>query len=153
MKKAFWPALVASAALIGCAPVTPSIAATTTAKPTKTCSNADTTCQLNITVTACTPDGISIDNDVLGILKGSRNINIDWVIKTPGYAFQANGIAFKTDGWQKEFDQPKANKNTFRWRDMNPGGTAARAFSYGITITKADGSACATKDPTIVNDI
>jgi hypothetical protein len=32
------------------------------------------------------------------------------------------------------------------------GGARNRVYTYGITIVKADGSACATKDPDLVND-
>jgi hypothetical protein len=151
-RKALWLALLAAFALDACAADAPK-PAPLKKPPTKTCSDKDPECKLTITVASCTPDGITIDHDSLGVLYGSRDVKIDWIITTPGYAFKDDGIKFKTDGWQKEFDQPKANKNTFRWRDRNNmGGARNRVYTYGITIVKADGSACATKDPDLVND-
>jgi hypothetical protein len=90
---------------------------------------------------------------VLGVRKGSRNVNIDWIIVTKGYQFKDDGIKFKTDGWQKEFDSPNAKKDHFRWRDLNnAGGADGREYSYGVTIYKDDGSPCTTKDPVVIND-
>lgn len=154
MKKALWLAFAAAVILNGCS-FEPWKATWASSKhtPTKTCSDKDPKCELTITVTACTPDGIAIDHDVLGVLTGSRDVKIDWIIATPGYAFQDDGVHFKTDGWQKEFDQPKAAGNKYRWRDRNnAGGPPAREYSYGITVVKSDGSPCATKDPTVIND-
>lgn len=123
-------------------------------KSTKQCSTTTGKCELTVTVTACTPDGITIDHDVLGVLPGTRDIDIDWTITTPGYFFhQDNGIKFKGDEWRKEFDRPRAHRNEFHWRDRNnAGGLLGREYDYSLTITKDDGSPCATKDPTVVND-
>ncbi len=155
VKKALWLALLAAFAFDGCAADPPKSAGASPLKkpPTKNCSDKDPECKLTITVASCTPDGITIDHDALGVLYGSRDVKIDWIITTPGYAFKDNGIKFKTDGWQKEFDQPKANKNTFRWRDRNnAGGPRNRVYTYSITVVKSDGSPCATKDPDLIND-
>jgi hypothetical protein len=156
IKKAHWLALLTAFALAACAADPPKTAGASPAKhgpPSKTCSDKDPECKLTITVASCTPDGITIDHNSLGVMYGSRDVKIDWIITTPGYAFKDDGIKFKTDGWQKEFDQPKADKNKFRWRDRNnAGGARDRVYTYGITIVKADGSPCATKDPDVLND-
>lgn len=134
------------------APATP--AAPLKKKPTKSCNTKSGKCELTITVAACTPDGITIDHNVLGIELGSRDVNIDWVIATDGYDFhKQDGVKFKGSDWNKEFDQPTGNKNKFRWRDRNnAGGPPAREYEYSITVVKTGGATCATKDPTIVND-
>jgi hypothetical protein len=154
-KKALWLAFATAALLNACAAEPPKQTAVSPLKkpPTKTCSNKEAECRLTITVASCTPDGITIDHGSLGILYGSRDVKIDWIITTPGYGFKDDGIKFKTDGWQKEFDQPKAEKSRFSWRDRNnAGGARDRVYSYGITVVKADGSPCATKDPDVIND-
>jgi hypothetical protein len=148
-------AFLAAFVLNACAadPPKPTAASPLKHPPTKSCNDKDPECKLTITVSSCTPAGIVIDHASLGVLYGSRDVKIDWVITTPGYGFKDDGIKFKTDGWQKEFDQPKADKNKFRWRDRNnAGGARDRVYSYGITIVKADGSPCATLDPDLVND-
>jgi len=155
MKKTLWAALAAAFIFNACAadPPKPAGASTLKRQPTKHCTDKDPECKLTISVASCTPDGITIDHESLGVLYGSRDVKIDWIITTPGYIFKDDGIKFKTDGWQKEFDQPKADKNKFRWRDRNnAGGPRDRVYTYGITVFKADGSTCATKDPDLVND-
>jgi hypothetical protein len=173
-RRILWAAIAAGLAFSGCSPQTPPpgkkaeapapqalvTAATPDAsgkkkhKPTKNCSTTSGKCEITLTVTSCTPDGVTLDHEVLGIMTGSRDVNIDWVIATAGYDFhKSDGVKFKGDDWQKEFDQPTGNKNKFRWRDRNnSGGLPDREYEYSVTVTKDDGSPCTTKDPVIVND-
>ncbi|HEY2630386.1 MAG TPA: hypothetical protein VGI57_14745 [Usitatibacter sp.] len=136
-------------------PATPAApAAKPKRKPTKNCSTSSGKCELTITVTSCTPAGVTIDHEILGIVTGTKDINIDWVIATNGYDFhKSDGIKFKGDDWRKEFDQATGNKNKFRWRDRNnAGGQPLREYEYSITVVKSDGSPCTTKDPVVIND-
>jgi hypothetical protein len=122
-------------------------------KTTRTCDEKAVKCDVTVTVASCTPDGITVDYPVLGVAKGSRDVDIRWTIATPGYDFGKGGVKFKGSDWPKEFDLPEGNRNKFKWRDRNNLATGQeRPYDYSVTVVKSDGSACATKDPTIVND-
>jgi len=110
-------------------------------------------CEVSITVTECSTNGIIVDYGVLGVETGTRDVDIRWTIATAGYEFAEDGIKFKGDAWQKEFDQKAHNKNEYKWRDRNNmGSPPERSYDYTITIVKKGGAACASKDPTVVND-
>jgi hypothetical protein len=126
--------------------------------PTKKCDEKGVKCDVKITVTSCAPDGsgITLDHDVLGVLKNSGEVEIRWTIDTDGFEFDGdNGIVFKPGvDWKKEFDSLKGNKNKFKLQDKNHLGTPApRDYPYTVNIVKKGGAACASKDPTIINDV
>jgi hypothetical protein len=123
--------------------------------PSQTCDEDAVKCDVTVAVTSCTPDGITLNYPVLGVAKGKEYVDIRWTIVTSDYYFAKDiGIKFKGSGWPNEFDQPSGNKNKFRWRDRNYSGTGQpRPYDYSVTIVHKDGSPCATKDPTVVNDI
>jgi len=125
------------------------------ARPTKTCDEKGVKCDVVISVASCTPAGIILDHQVLGVAKGSRDVEIRWTISTPGYDFsRKDGVKFKGDDWSKEFDLPDGNKNRYKWRDRNHLDTGAeRRYDYSVTVVKSDGSPCATLDPTVINDV
>jgi hypothetical protein len=138
-------------AATGCAMQLPMAAGGPGKDPTKTC-DEKSKCDVSITVASCTPAGIILEHEVLGVAQGSRDVDIRWTIDTPDYYFAKDGIKFKTGDWPKEFDQPEGNRNKYKWRDRNNLDTGKRSYDYSVTIVKSDGSACATKDPTVVND-
>jgi len=110
-------------------------------------------CEVTITVTECSANGIIVDYGVLGVETGSKDVDIRWTIATADYEFAEDGIKFKGDAWQKEFDQKSHNKNEYKWRDRNNlGSPTERSYDYTVTIVKKGGAACASKDPTVVND-
>jgi len=123
-------------------------------KASKTCDEKGVKCDVVISVASCTPDGITLDHEVLGVAKGSRDVDIRWTIATPGYDFaKKDGVKFKGSDWPREFDLPEGNRNRYKWRDRNNLDTGKeRAYDYSVTVVKSDGSACATKDPTVIND-
>jgi hypothetical protein len=141
-------------AAAGCAMHSPVAEGGPEKRPTKTCDEKGVKCDVVVSVTSCTPAGITLDHEVLGVAKGSRDVDIRWTISTPGYDFaKKDGIKFKTGDWPKEFDLPEGNKNKYKWRDRNNLDTGTqRSYDYSVTVVKSDGSTCATKDPTIVND-
>ena len=143
---------LALASVAGCAMHSPK-AEVAAGRPTKTCDEKSVKCDVVVSVASCTADGITLDHPVLGVAKGSRDVEIRWTISTPGYDFaKKDGIKFKTGDWPREFDLPEGNRNKYKWRDRNNLDTGTRAYDYSVTVVKSDGSACATKDPTVVND-
>jgi hypothetical protein len=146
--------VLAAASVVGCAMHSPvAEGGPGKKKPTKTCDEKGVKCDVVVSVTSCTPAGIILDHEVLGVATGSRDVEIRWTISTPGYDFaKKDGVKFKTGDWPREFDLPEGNKNKYKWRDRNNLDTGERSYDYSVTVVKSDGSACATKDPTIVND-
>lgn len=112
-------------------------------------------CEVAITVKDCSPDGIVLDYAAIGVERGNSDVDVTWNIATAGYEFAlSDGVKFKGGDWQKEFKDGNANKGRYTWRDLNPqGAQQAREFPYSITIVKQGGAACATKDPTVINDV
>jgi hypothetical protein len=155
MKNRALLSVFAVASVVGCSMHVPVVEGGPGKRPTKTCDEKGVKCDVVISVAACTPDGIILDHEVLGVAKGSRDVEIRWTISTPGYDFaKKDGIKFKSGDWPKEFDLPEGSKNRYKWRDRNSLGTGQeRPYDYSVTIVKSDGSACATKDPTVINDV
>jgi len=170
-------ALALGAALAGCEKQAPAAApkrvepvvqapAATPAPPTQVAANPPASmrhydkkcgksgkCEVSITVTECSANGIIVDYGVLGVETGSKDVDIRWTIATKGYEFGEDGIKFKGDAWQKEFDQKSHDKNEYKWRDRNNmGSPPERSYDYTVTIVKSGGAPCASKDPTVVND-
>ncbi|HEX4332964.1 MAG TPA: hypothetical protein VH040_12545 [Usitatibacter sp.] len=112
-------------------------------------------CEVAITIKDCSPNGIILDYSAVGVERGNTDIDIIWTIATDGYEFATkDGVKFKESDWQKEFKEGKANKNKYSWHDLNPqGAQQSRAFPYTVTIVKKGGAECASKDPTVINDI
>lgn len=111
-------------------------------------------CEVGVTIKDCSPNGIILDYPAIGVERGNTDIDITWTIATADYEFAADGVKFKESQWEKEFKDGKANKNKFTWHDLNPQDKQqGRAFPYTVTIVKKGGAACASKDPTVINDI
>jgi hypothetical protein len=143
----------AAAVAVGCAMHSPKVEGGL-ARPTKTCDEMAVKCDVVVSVASCTPGGITLDHQVLGVRKGYRDLELRWTISTPGYDFsRKDGVKFKGDEWPKEFDLPDGNKNRYKWRDRNYLDSGKeRRYDYSVTVVKSDGTPCATLDPTIVND-
>ena len=170
--RALIAAIAATLALAGCAkeeekaaasrpapqpPATPAqVAAPSTGSPTPdyVC-RKNGKCEVGITVKDCSPGGIVLDYAAIGVERGNTDVDITWSIATADYEFApADGVKFKGGEWQQEFKDGKANKNQYTWHDLNPrGASQSRAFPYSVTIVKKGGAACATKDPTVINDV
>jgi hypothetical protein len=111
-------------------------------------------CEVSVTVKDCSPGGIVLDYPTVGVERGNTGIDITWTIATADYEFSTDGVKFKDSQWEKEFKDGKANKNKYTWHDLNPQDTQQnRAFPYTVTIVKKGGAACASKDPTVINDV
>ena len=112
-------------------------------------------CEVGVTVKDCSPNGIVLDYPTIGVERGNTDIDITWTIATDGYEFAPEtGVKFKESQWEKEFKDGKANKNKYTWHDLNPqAAQQGRAFPYTVTIVKKGGAACASKDPTVINDV
>jgi len=150
-QRALFSVIAAACVAVGC--TMPSPRAKDSLKADWTCDGKNK-CEVSITVASCTPAGITFDYPVLGIAKGTKDVDIVWKIATPKYEFaKKDGVAFKGSDWPKEFDLPEGNKNRYKWRDRNNLDAGTRSYDYGVTILNADGSACATTDPTVVNDV
>jgi hypothetical protein len=148
--RALYPVIAATCFAAGC--TLPSTLAKSGAESYWLCDGKNK-CEVSITVTSCTPDGISLDYPVIGVRKGTRKVDIIWTIADSRYEFaKKDGVKFKGSEWPKEFDLPEGNKNRYKWRDLNALDSGQRSYDYSVTIVNADGSACATKDPTVIND-
>jgi hypothetical protein len=111
-------------------------------------------CEVGVTIKDCSPDGIVLDHPSVGVERGNTDIDITWTIATADYEFSTEGVKFKESQWEKEFKDGTANKNKYTWHDLNPQGPQQnRAFPYTVTIVKKGGAACASKDPTVINDV
>jgi hypothetical protein len=112
-------------------------------------------CEVGITIKDCSSDGIVLDYSSVAVERGNTDVDITWTIATSGYEFAAkDGVKFKESDWAKEFKDGKANKNKYTWHDMNPQGPQqSRVFPYSVTIVKKGGAECASKDPTVINDV
>ena len=105
-------------------------------------------CDVGITVygDCSNANAISAYPDVLPVKRGNGNPNIEWTITSTGYKFAANGIDFHGD---PEFTNGGAQGPTkFRWMDKN---ADTNYHKYAINLLRSDGSACAPKDPGIIN--
>ena len=107
-------------------------------------------CAITITVYGNCGDAsyIAANPDPQPVDKRGNNPNIDWEINTanPGYKFAANGIDFHGDPQFTNGQQQGPTK--FRWMDKN---SDDKYHKYAINLLRPDGSACALKDPGIVN--
>ena len=109
-------------------------------------------CEVAVTVNNCV---ITVDADTLAVEPDNRAITITWNITGNDYVFAPDGIKFTTDGWEKEFKDPKSNNDKFSWHDINPkSATQGRSYKYWVkVVAKKSGVACPTLDPIIVNDL
>jgi hypothetical protein len=107
-------------------------------------------CNYTIDVTACSESGIRPNYNPIYVGKGTHRLH--WVITTPGYTFDAGGIAFK--GNPREFTNgTRVNPKEFSWTDNNdnPQGGAQKWFKYDVKILDGNGRVC-LYDPSVVNE-
>ena len=106
-------------------------------------------CEITITVYGDCGDAnyIAANPDPLPVDKRGNNPNIDWEIDSAnaGYKFAPNGIDFHGSTVFTN-SQPGATK--FRWQDKN---ADHEYHKYAINLLRPDGSACAPKDPGVIN--
>jgi len=85
--------------------------------------------------------------DPLPVKRGNGNPNIEWTIGDEyPYTFAANGIDFHGDPQFTNGNRQGPKK--FKWMDKN---SDDQYHKYAINLLRADGSACPTKDPGIIN--
>ena len=92
------------------------------------------------------PNVISAEPDVLPVKRGNGNPNIFWTIQTDGYSFAENGIDFHGDPQFTNGQRQGAKK--FKWMDKNDDDSYHK---YAVNLIRDKGSACAPKDPGIIN--
>jgi hypothetical protein len=112
-------------------------------------------CDLDITVTSCSADGIKLpDNEnELHLCKRDGAKTINWKLSPDGaFKFRDDGIDFVSLPNHDDFDPSTKKKGPFKysWEDKlkNGGGTS---FKYAIRIQDGSGNQC-DKDPRISND-
>ena len=107
-------------------------------------------CNYKITVTSCSESGIRAEYDPIHVGKGVHRLH--WVITTPGYTFETDGIKFKNN--PREFTNgTRVNPREFSWTDTNdiPQGGAEKKFKYDVKILDPSGKVC-LYDPSVVNE-
>ncbi len=104
-------------------------------------------CKVIIDVTEGATPCAKATPDMVHVFEGNKNDNIMWTIRTPGWEFAANGIAWKDSG-QKQFTAGGHNgsKNTFKWKDAN---TDEKEYKYAIHLV--NGKKKCDADPSAVN--
>jgi hypothetical protein len=110
-------------------------------------------CDLDITVSACSPAGITVAENDLHLCKRDGPKTITWKLRPGGeYRFRDDGIDFKRLPDTVDFDPATKQQGPFRysWTDKlgNGGG---RSFEYAIRLEHSSGQRC-DKDPRITND-
>lgn len=110
-------------------------------------------CDIDITVQACSAEGITVPVPELHLCKRDGVRTINWKLPPGGtFKFRDDGIDFKNLPDSQDFDPATKQKGPFKysWTDQlrNGGG---RTFDYGIRLQDASGRHC-DKDPRIVND-
>ena len=110
-------------------------------------------CDLDITVTSCSPDGIRVAENDLHLCKRDGPKTINWKLPPGGaYKFRDDGIEFKRLANTDDFDPATKAKGPFKysWTDKLKNG-GGRTFDYGIRLEHSSGQRC-DKDPRITND-
>ena len=116
------------------------------------------TCQVKVTVAGnCSnASDITVVPDTLPVPKAFHQLKIHWEIQNDGFTFanEPNGITFTTPPLppSNEFHSPNATAGGRKYNltDANTA-TVPTPFKYNIQLKRADGSACALKDPVIRN--
>ena len=140
--------------LVACAPESPPpsfVKATCEQHQNRYCQGNH--CDLDITVTSCSADGIRLPENDLHLCKRDGPKTINWKLPPGGsYRFRDDGIDFKRLPNTEDFDPATKQKGPFKysWEDKlrNGGG---RSFDYWIRIESSSGQPC-DKDPRITND-
>ena len=160
-KRPLWPLLALALAISACTcPEVKTSSVAGTPRPgapatDRNCKTGDS-CVVWVDVADCSAKGgTTVDASQLGILTGTHDLDISWVIRTPGYEFTREGVAFKNDSYRKEFVHPRRPvPNIYVWTDLNnAGGDPFRTYPYGVAVAKTSGAPCVPLDPTIVNDL
>jgi hypothetical protein len=115
-------------------------------------------CQVRITVTGnCSNAGdITVAPDTLPVPRQFHQLKIHWEVQTEGFKFASapNGVTFTTPPLPPANEFHSANATAggrkYNLTDANTAGTPTD-FKYNIQLLRADGSACAPKDPFIRN--
>lgn len=109
-------------------------------------------CDLDISVTSCSADGIRLPEDDLHLCKRDGPKTINWTLPAGGpFKFRDDGIDFKNLPDTQDFDPATKQKGPFKysWDDKLQNG--GRKFDYTIRIESSSGQPC-DKDPRISND-
>lgn len=102
-------------------------------------------CRVDVTVGAnC---AITVSPDPLDVPQPRGAKSITWNIKTNGFVFAPDGIAFKSSN--SEFADPEVQGNRFKWKNRH---TRAGSFEYAVNVIGSGPSpATCSKDPLINN--
>ena len=149
--KRVWLALSGLLVAAGCQAPPPKVGTYLTRPPQFVCVSGGP-CEVTVIVTACSDTGIRVEPEYLGLRRAYGNVPITWKLETtlPNLVFAGNGIWFKPTTTQFINGAPAANGKQFKWVGVN---TAAGEFPYGIKILRTNGSLCAEKDPSVINDV
>jgi hypothetical protein len=111
---------------------------------------------VNVAVNSCVKDGSGIvaDPDPVKVAPGEKTML--WVINTQGFKFpKRDAITFKPEtkaASDKHIGPCKARGTDDTMFECKNKNNAPATIKYNITVLKKDGSACATKDPIIINE-
>lgn len=143
----------AAYALVACAPESPPTVAAATCEQHQSRYCQGNHCDIDITVSSCSPDGINVPQNDLHLCKKDGPKTINWKLPPAGpYRFRDDGIDFVNLPNHEDFDPATKQKGPFKysWDDkLNSGG--GRSFKYAIKIQDGSGHQC-DKDPRITND-
>jgi hypothetical protein len=90
---------------------------------------------------------IAVSPDPLDVPQPRGAKSITWNIKTNGFEFATNGIAFKSPN--NEFEDPEARGKRFKWKNKH---TRAGSYEYAVNVVGSGSNpATCSKDPLINN--
>ena len=140
-------------ALVACAPESPPTISTATCEQHESRYCRGSHCDIDITVSSCSPAGITVPENELHLCKKNGTKTINWNLPPAGpYKFRDDGIDFVSLPNHDDFDPATKAKGSLKysWVDkLNNGG--GRSFKYAIRIQDGSGHPC-DKDPKIIND-
>jgi hypothetical protein len=110
-------------------------------------------CDLDITVTSCSADGIRVAENDLHLCRRDGPKTINWKLQPGGpFRFRDDGIEFKRLPDTEDFDPATKQRGPFNYswtNSLRNGG--GRSFEYAIRLQDSSGRHC-DKDPRITND-
>jgi hypothetical protein len=109
-------------------------------------------CDLQITVTSCSADGIMVEEADLHLCTRDGPKTINWKLPEGGaFRFRDDGIDFKNLPNTEDFDPATKQKGPFKYSWDNKLRNGGRQFEYSIKLVSSSGQSC-DKDPRISND-
>jgi len=115
-------------------------------------------CQLKVKVAnnCASPSDVTIEPDTMPVSRQFHQVKMHWDIETTGFKFaqEPDGITFTTAPLPpaNEFHDANATASNTKYNLTNANtATTQTDYKYNVKLLRADGTACAVKDPFIRN--